>query len=329
MRSSPDFPGLRRLAGALAIVALSVSCGTKEKPGASPAAPAGKSAAANADGTSDTAPSIRDTPETGRPPFFGLREARDAAVDDRGRVWVTDFGHAAIRIFTGDGGFLGGWGGRGDGRYQLKDPCGIAIRGNDVYIADTWNGRVLHYSLAGAWEGKAPGDFYGPRGIAVAPDGRIWVADTGNQRVVSYDRDLTNPKFYGAKDGNGPSPIVSPIGIAAGPSGRIYVADTANRRIQVLEPDGAFESHFDFPSWASNSEPYLDVDEGENIYATDPAGQAVVKLDRNGKELQRWTQDDAGRKFARPTGIALDQKNGVLYVVNTDIDTVGTLKLTK
>jgi len=97
----------------------------------------------------------------------------------------------------------------------------------------------------------------------------------------------------------------------------------------VLEPDGAFKSHFDFPSWASNSEPYLDVDEGENIYATDPAGQAVVKLDRNGKELQRWTQDDAGRKFARPTGIALDQKNGVLYVVNTDIDTVGTLKLTK
>ena len=57
----------------------------------------------------------------------------------------------------------------------------------------------------------------------------------------------------------------------------------------------------------------MQVDEKEDLYVTDPAEQAVVELDRNGKELKRWTQDDSGKKFSRPTGIALDEKDRVLW----------------
>ncbi len=327
MRSSHDFGAGRRLIASLAIAALALGCRKSEKPAASMTA-AGPAAATPAP-SAEAGPSIRDTPEANRPPFSGLRAARGAAVDDRGRLWVTDFEHAAIRLFDASGGFLGGWGSRGDGPYQLKDPCGIAIHGDDVYVADTWNGRVLHFSLAGRALGKAPGDFYGPRGIAVAPDGRVWIADTGNERIVICDRDLTNPRLITKKEGSGPEDLSSPVGIATGASGRVYVADTGNRRIQVLDADGKFRTRLPFKGWGPNTEPYLAVDDEENIFASDPAGQAVVMLDKNGRELKRWTEDSAGRKFAKPTGLALDRKKGTLYVVNTDSDTIATLKLQK
>lgn len=310
------------LAGALACRR---SEGPSGGPSDSPPSGAGKAAPATP-ATADREPVIRESAETGKPPFRGIRAARDAAVDDRGRIWVTDFEHSAIRLFDPAGGSLGGWGTRGDGRHQVKDACGIAVRGDSVYVADTWNGRVTRFSLAGAWQGKAPGDFYGPRGVAVAPDGRVWIADTGNGRIVVCEKDLSNPRYYGKK-GDGPDQFSSPVGIAAGPSGRIYIADSVNGRVQVLEPDGRGRSRFPVRGWGPNTEPYLEVDDSETIYATDPAGQTVVALDSGGRERKRWTEDDAGRRFARPTGIALDRKKRVLYVVNTDNDVVSTLKL--
>ena len=308
--------------------ALAFSCGRRERAAAPAGAAAEKSpAAAPAGPAGGGAPVIRTVPEPNRPPFSGLSGARGIARDGQGRLWVADFEHGAIRIFDDAGGYLGGWGTRGDGTYQLKDPCGVAIHGEDVYVADTWNGRVLRFSLAGEARGKAPGDFYGPRGIAVAPDGKVWVADTGNARIVALDADLTNPKYFGKKPGSGPEELSSPIGIAVGPSGRVYVADSANRRVQILDASGAFRSRFEVKGWGPNTEPYLAADAQENLYASDPGTQSVLKLDRNGRETKRWTTDDAGKKFSRPTGVALDEKKGVLYVSNTDMDAIVTLKL--
>jgi DNA-binding beta-propeller fold protein YncE len=328
MRSKPGRADLRGMCLPAAFAAVALSCGRAEKPPAraSTAASPAASAATPTDARSEAR--IREAPEGNLPPFSGLRAARGAAVDGRKRLWVTDFEHAAIRIYDPSGGYLGGWGSRGDGTYQLKDPCGIAIRGEDVYIADTWNGRIVHFSLAGGFLGKAPGDFYGPRGVAAAPDGRVWISDTGNNRIVACQKDLSDPKRFGTK-GEGPEQLSSPIGIAAGPSGRIYVADSGNRRIQVLDADGNFKARLAFQGWGPNTEPYLQVDDEENIYASDPSNQAVVELDQSGKQLRRWTEDDAGHKFAKPTGLALDHKSQILYVVNTDNDTIATLKLSR
>jgi len=171
-------------------------------------------------------------------------------------------------------------------------------------------------------------EIYGPRGVAVGSDGKVWVADTGNQRVVVCPKDLSSPKFVGGEGAPG-NPFVSPVGIAAGPSGRIYVADAGNRRIEVLDSDGNPKTNYPVQGWGPNTEPYLEVDEDENIYASDPSSKSVVKFDRNGKEAKRFTEDDAGRGFQKPTGVAIDRKNRILYVVNTDNDTIGTLKLSK
>ena len=195
----------------------------------------------------EEAPVIRRSPAGGAPPFAGLREPRGAAVDDLGRIWIADFGNSRIRIFDADGGALGGWGGRGSGKFGLREVCGVAVKGDALYLADTWNGRVLAFTTAGVPRGSAA-ELYGPRGVTVATDGRVWVTDTGNHRVVSYDAELRDPRIIGRK-GTAPGEFSSPIGIAAAPSGVIYVADTVNRRIQILRLDGTVLSSS--PAWSN------------------------------------------------------------------------------
>ena len=275
-------------------------------------------------------PAISDKAEEGRPPFSGTKEPRDADLDHRGRLWVADFGHSRIRIFDAEGGFLGGWGGRGNTTYAMKDPCAVAIHEDDVYVADTWNGRVQHFSLTGEFKGTA-GELYGPRGVAVGPDGAVWVTDTGNHRIVSYGPDLTKKAAVG-KLGSGPGDLSSPVGIALGPSGSIYVADTGNRRIQVLDADGRFQRSIPVRGWKESGEPHLEIElvgSGEAVYTTDPSASVVIEFDPSGSEEHRWGADDDGRQFVRPTGLALDRKTDTLYVVDSGNSTISRIRLSK
>jgi YYY domain-containing protein len=273
-------------------------------------------------------PSISDSAEPDRPPYSGMREPRDAAVDSRKRLWVADFGNNRLRVFDQNGGYLGGWGGRGNGTFGLREPCAVAIAGDDLYIADTWNGRVQHFTLAGEWKGTAT-SLYGPRGVAVAPDGKVWVTDTGNNRVVVYDAALSQIQTVG-KRGSGPGDLTGPVGIAAGPRGSIAVADTGNLRISFFNANGSFLTSVPFPGWAGGSvEAHVEVDEDESLYVTDPNAAVVLQLEPSGKVRARWTEDGKGQKFAKPTGIALDSKARILYVVNSGSNTVLSIPLPK
>ncbi len=281
-------------------------------------------------------PTIASKP-TGEPPWSNLREPRGAAFDGRGRVWVADFGNSRLRVFDRDGAPLGGWGGRGSGQFGFRELCGVTIRGDSLYVADTWNGRVQAYALGGGEGGGGDAsavlratatDLYGPRGITVAADGRVWVSDTGNHRVLTYGPLLDDPKIVGKK-GSGPGEFSSPIAIAASPSGEVFVGDTGNRRIQVFAPDGTFRRAIPFPGWGENVEPALaiDPDGSGTIYATDPAGSAVVVLDASGREKTRFTADENGRKLENPTGLAIDGKDRMLYVVNAGSSSIAKLRL--
>jgi len=322
------FPAKRfRDAGVgVALVLLSlvvpIACRRKEAPGKTEgAAPA---AAAKRPGE-PTEPSILSAPAPGRPPFAGMSEPRDAALDDQGRLWVTDFGNSRIRIFDANGGYLGGWGNPGNATFALRQPAGVAVRGEDLYIADTWNGRIQYYTVKGEWKATAAG-FFGPRGVAAAPDGRVWITDTGNHKVVVFNRSLGEQRAIG-KPGPGPGEFSSPVGIAVGPAGEVYVADTGNRRIEVLDKEGGFRKSLPVTAWEGPAEPFLEIGETGEIYVTNPNGNTVLELASGGTVRNTWSSDDSGKPFARPTGIALDGKQGILYVVNSASNGVSKIHL--
>ena len=84
---------------------------------------------------------------------------------------------------------------------------------------------------------------YNPTGIAVAPDGRIYVADGyGRQWVHVFGPDLVYQTSFGGR-GSEPGSFQTCHGLAVdtrGPEPRLLVCDRENRRIQRFDLDGGF-----------------------------------------------------------------------------------------
>ena len=326
--NAADAP-IRPLRWALPIVGLPLvlaavsGCKPAENPAAATAAsPAAKATPAPAP---EAPPVLRDAAEAGQVPWAGLAEPRGIALYSRGHIWVTDFGHSRIAIFDLSGGYLGGWGGvRGNGKYQLQNPGDVAIRGDDVYVADTWNGRVQQFTASAQFRQTAVAQLYGPRGVAIAPNGVVWVADSGNNRLVLLEKG--EPARFLGKAGAAADGLSSPVGVAASAS-HVYVADIGNHRIQVLGLDGRFQRSIPVGAWKETMEPYIAVGESENLYVSSPASSAVLELDRSGKVLRKWETDGAGKKLLKPTGLALDGKTGILYVADAAANLVTTIRV--
>lgn len=91
--------------------------------------------------------------------------------------------------------------------------------------------------------GSAEGQFSFPRGMAVGPDGTVYVADTGNNRIEVFNAAGTFENIIGSA-GAGAGQFASPRSLAVSNGGSIYVADTGNNRIQIFNSSGQFQSAF-------------------------------------------------------------------------------------
>lgn len=146
----------------------------------------------------------------------------------------------------------------GAGQGQFDGPRGIAAAPDgSVYVADSRNHRIQHFSadgeFLGAWgsltnpdDGTAPlGTLNEPWAVAVSPDGQwVYVADTWNHRVQKFTADGRPVAAWGhalydplASD---PLGMWGPRGIAVDSQGRVLVADTGNKRILAFDADGNF-----------------------------------------------------------------------------------------
>jgi DNA-binding beta-propeller fold protein YncE len=63
--------------------------------------------------------------------------AMDAAVDDEGRVFVTDYANNRVQAFDHGGQFLTAWGKSGTGAGEFSYALGVAVGGDGVvYVTD-------------------------------------------------------------------------------------------------------------------------------------------------------------------------------------------------
>ena len=80
-------------------------------------------------------------------------------------------------------------------------------------------------------EGSGDGEFAFPRGVAVASDGSVYVADANNHRIQKFNSDGMFVIRWGT-EGSGDGEFIYPNGIAVAPDGSVYVSDQNNHRIQ-------------------------------------------------------------------------------------------------
>jgi DNA-binding beta-propeller fold protein YncE len=125
--------------------------------------------------------------------------------------------------------------------------------------------------------------FKGPRDLFIDDNDNVFIADTGNNRIVMLNSDLeTVNVFYGPE---GAGAFKTPQGIFVDNDGDMYVADTENHRIVHMGSEGELVEIFSNPEsdlatgevfspskLIVNDTGYIYVVRGENIMAIDGNG---------------------------------------------------------
>ena len=251
-----------------------------------------------------------------------LQRPAGVAVDIEGNLYVTEFEGFAVRKLSPSGEPLARWGEYGNGPGEFNNPHGISMdaRGN-VDVADWWLGRLQWFSPDGEPGGTRLGSaeiFNRPRDLAVAADGSIYIANTGDHQLLKFSASQESVWRRGGR-GGGATQFEFPYGLALDAQGTVYVADWGNHRIQKLSPEGEWIGH-----WGSRGNapgqfdgPYgVAIDAQGNVYVSDSGNNRIQMLSPDGEPLAQWggPGSEPGQ-FNLPAGLIVDL-HGNLYVAD-------------
>lgn len=289
-----------------------------------------------------------------------FNQPNSVAADSRGNVFVADIQNNAIRKITAAGvvttiGSAAGAAGSADGAAtvaRFSSPRGVATDATgNVYVADTGNSTIRKISTDGVVTTVAGGDvaaaggsrglsdgigraarFDSPQALTVGPDGTIFVADSGNNRIRKIAPDGTVTTVYNAL-----ATVLSfsiPSGIAVDRAGNMFIVDQ-NSGVTKISVAGVLThlSNFvtgGFPDGTGG----VAVDDAGNVYVTGrfyhairrigPGGQVTaVAGNELGNGADYGSSDGLGfaAQFNSPIGIAVDA-GGNLLVADTANQTI-------
>jgi sugar lactone lactonase YvrE len=199
-----------------------------------------------------------------------LRQPHSIAFDGEGRLLICDIGNHRIRRVDLKSGNIETWAGTGERKptpdgspiagTPLNGPRAITAdsegnlylvlrEGNAVFRIDPRAGRIYH--VAGTGESGYTGDggpaklakLSGPKAIAWAPDGSLYLADTESHtiRKVDLKSGVITTVVGNGQRGDGPDgdakacKLSRPHGIFVSKAGAVYIGDSESHRVRTLK----------------------------------------------------------------------------------------------
>ena len=178
------------------------------------------------------------------PPEVKLGAMSAVEVSRDGHIYVLHRGEPPLLQYNKTGEYLKGW---GEGLYKVAHGLKTDRAGN-IWTTDNGNHVLRQFSPEGKLlltlgEVGVAGDgekhFKSPDDIAFSSKGDLYVADSGNGRIVRLDANGHFVNQWGKK-GKGPGEFSTAHGLAIDQKNRVYVADRGNNRVQVFDPSGTF-----------------------------------------------------------------------------------------
>ncbi|MBL8301733.1 MAG: hypothetical protein JNM26_03070 [Ideonella sp.] len=206
----------------------------------------------------------------------------------------------------------------GTGAYvKLQAPAALALRGNDLAVADLATGRLWRVDLALGTLSPIPGAPVSPQTrLALGPDLSVWLLDTAARQVLRFARDGRLMQTW-----RGGPDAPSPVGLALADGGAtLLVADASTR--QWLELRGAGGRALAVAPGGRDPAQLRGVDDiavaGDRVLLLDRLAGVVHVLQRDGRGLDRLGEG----QLAQPVAIAADRAGRIAVLDGQD----GSLK---
>jgi RHS repeat-associated protein len=173
------------------------------------------------------------------------------------------------------------------------------------------------YSSQFGSSGAGNGQFSGASGIAVGPNGHIWVVDTGNCRIQHFNAEGVFQAKFGSC-GTKKSEFTAPAAITVDSSGHVWVADTGNSRLEEFNEAGGYINQFGKLGTSTgqfNNPSGIAVGPNGHIWVADTGNNRVQQFDAEGKFISQFGTTGTGNgQFKKPYGIAVSSEEKIWVV---------------
>ena len=161
------------------------------------------------------------------------------AVDSSDDIYVADSGNNRIVKYSPQGTVKKSWGKQGTGQGEFTFPSGVSVNlRNEVIVIDRF--QVQKFTTEGqhitAWgkAGSGNGEMKGPMGACSDSQNYIYVADTGNNRILKFAPNGKLITQWGSA-GTAEGQMTSPFGVAVNDKGSVFIVERDNHRLQEFK----------------------------------------------------------------------------------------------
>jgi hypothetical protein len=207
--------------------------------------------------------------------------------------------------------YITSWGGFGSSNDQFLNPVGVAVDPNGVvYVIDNHSNSLKQFTRTGTY--LTQWTVYDPLGIALGPDGNLYMTRGGGDDFVS--------KYTKAGELIGEWHCGTSIkGIAVDTDGSVYVADNLGP-LRKYSPSGVPLAQWGTQGTGNGQFLFLDgvaVDGLGHVYTAENTNHRIQKFTTSGTYITQWGMEGSGNgQFEVPVRLVTSHDGSLVYVVD-------------